>query len=150
MARESTYRLPVTYSLVLFMSTSDPQPDARAEELVAYLDGELPEDAACRIEERLASDKDYRQQLGELDQAWSALESLPTATVDDKFARTTIEMVCVAAEKDVTHRNASEFADRRRRMLKFAAAGLAIVAAGFAVARMVMPSQNRALLPTCR
>jgi hypothetical protein len=129
------------------MSPSEPQPDdARTAELVAYLDGELPEDAARRIEQQLATDDEYRRQLGELDQAWSALEALPTATVDDKFARTTIEMVAVAAEKDLTHRSATETADRRRRMLKFAAGGLATIAVGFVAARLIMPSQNRALI----
>ena len=88
------------------MSTSDLQPDdARTEELVAYLDGELPDEAARLVEQRLATDDDYRRQLGELDQAWSALEALPTPTVDDKFARTTIEMVALAAQRDLTQQS---------------------------------------------
>jgi hypothetical protein len=129
------------------MSSSDLQPDdARTEELVAYLDGELPDAAARRVEQLLATDDDYRRQLGELDQAWSALESLPTPTVDDRFARTTIEMVALAAQKDLTHRTAAETADARQRMLKFAAFGLALVVASFAAARMLLPSQNRALV----
>ena len=94
------------------MSSSDLQPDdARTQELVAYLDGELPDAAARRVEHLLATDDEYRRQLGELDQAWSALDSLPTPTVDDKFARTTIEMVALAAQQDLNHRTAAETAD---------------------------------------
>jgi hypothetical protein len=129
------------------MSTSEPQPDdVRADELVAYLDGELSADAAHRVEQRLATDDAYRQQLGELDQAWSALEVLPTATVDDKFARTTIEMVALAAQQDLNQRSAVEKTESRRRMLWQVAGALAVIAAGFAIARTLLPSQNRALI----
>src|SRR5450755_655913 len=129
------------------MSTSSTQPDdARTQELVAYLDGELPDEAARRVEQRLATDDDYRRQLGELDQAWSALEALPTPTVDDKFARTTIEMVTLAAERDLSQLSTAAAADRRRRLTWAAACGLALVVAGFAAARLFVPGQNRALM----
>jgi anti-sigma factor RsiW len=129
------------------MSDPTPQPlDAATQELVAYLDGELPAAAAQRVEERLATDEEYRRQLGELDQAWSALDALPTPTVDDKFARTTIEMVALAAEKDVSQRTAAESAERRRRRLWLAIGALALAASAFIGARTFMPSQNRALI----
>jgi hypothetical protein len=129
------------------MSSSDLQPDdARTQELVAYLDGELPDAAARRVEHLLATDDQYRRQLGELDQAWSALDSLPSPTVDDKFAHTTIEMVALAAKKDLTDRTATESAAARHRILKFAACALALVVASYVAARMFLPSQNRALL----
>ena len=84
------------------MSTPHSQPDAPdTDELVAYLDGELSADECRRVERRLASDADYRRRLSELEQAWLVLEELPQRTVDDNFARTTIEMVAVEAERDV-------------------------------------------------
>jgi hypothetical protein len=129
------------------MSESDPQPDNnRTAELVAYLDGELSGEAARQVEKRLATDEDYRHELGELDQAWSALDALPTATVDDKFARTTIEMVALAAQKDVNQRTVVEKSDERRRMLWRTAAAVAIIAAGASAARLLFPSQNRVLI----
>ena len=67
------------------------------DELVAYLDGELSADECRRVERRLASDAEYRRRLTELEQAWTALEALPSTVVDEDFARTTIEMVAVAA-----------------------------------------------------
>ena len=36
------------------------------------------------------------QQLRHLDQAWEALNVLPTTAVDEGFAKTTIELACVA------------------------------------------------------
>src|SRR6476619_1696451 len=79
-------------------SVTDPQPDPAADEIVAYLDGELPPQDCRRVESRLATDEEYRQELHELDRAWEALDVLPAPTVDDAFARTTIELACVAAD----------------------------------------------------
>ena len=84
-------------------SVANPQSDPpNNDELVAYLDGELPPEECRVVEERLATDEEYRQQLRDLDQAWEALNALPAATVDDGFARTTIELACVQAEEDLT------------------------------------------------
>jgi hypothetical protein len=113
---------------------------------VAYLDGELPPEECRRVEERLASDADYRQQLRDLDQAWEALESLPSTNADDNFARTTIEMVTVAAEREVSDRAAAIAAVNRKRYWGWALAGIATAAVGFAAARMLLPSANRELL----
>src|SRR3989304_5401659 len=129
------------------MSTSHSQSDAPdTEELVAYLDGELTADECRRVERRLASDADYRRRLTELEQAWSALEALPTATVDDDFARTTIEMVAVAAERDVQEKSATQAASGRRRTYWMMAGGLAIALAAFAAARAFAPNPNDRLI----
>ena len=85
-------------------SVTDPQPDPAADEIVAYLDGELAPQDCRRVESRLATDEEYRQELHELDRAWEALDVLPASTVDDGFARTTIELACVAAEADLYRR----------------------------------------------
>src|ERR671922_129363 len=98
------------------MSSSEPEFDSQAgDELVAYLDGELPPDECRGVEERLATDADYRQQLRDLDQAWEALDALPATNVDDQFARTTIEMVTVAAQRDIDQRTAQVTVARRSR-----------------------------------
>src|SRR6185295_10566300 len=105
-------------------SVLDPQPDPPpTDELVAYLDGELPPDDCRRVESRLATDDEYRQQLHELDRAWEALDALPANAVDDGFARTTIELACVAAEADLTeHKSIVKAAKRSRARLWMAAA----------------------------
>ena len=88
-------------------SVTDPQPDPNADEIVAYLDGELPPQDCRRVESRLATDEEFRQEMHELDRAWDALDVLPTPTVDDGFARTTIELACVAAEVDLSDNTAA-------------------------------------------
>ena len=129
------------------MSTSPAQPDAPdADELVAYLDGELSPDECRRIERRLTNDADYRRRLAELDQAWSALDELPTATVDDDFARTTIEMVAVAAEQEAKRQSHILAASGKRRRLWIVAGGVALAAAAFAATRTFVPNRNRALI----
>ncbi|MEX2091167.1 MAG: hypothetical protein WD971_00745 [Pirellulales bacterium] len=129
------------------MSTSYSQPDTPdTDELVAYLDGELTADECRRVERRLAGDAEYRRRLTELEQAWSALEALPPTAVGDDFARTTIEMVAVVAERDAKDQSATQSASGRRRTYRMAAAGLAIALAAFVAARAFAPSRNHALV----
>jgi hypothetical protein len=129
------------------MSTASPHPDLPAdEELVAYLDGELPPEACRRIEARLATDVDFRRRLQELDAAWEALDVLPQTTVDDDFARTTIEMVTVAAKRDAGERAAAAKRTRRKRGLLLAVIGIATAAVGFAAFHTLVPDGNQLLL----
>jgi hypothetical protein len=129
------------------MSTSRLQPGTpETDELVAYLDGELSAEDCRRVERRLASDSDYRRQLSDLEQAWSALEALPQTVVDDDFARTTIEMVTVAAERDRSETSVSRAAASRRRTYWTAAIGLALAGAAFVAARTFAPDADDALV----
>jgi hypothetical protein len=129
-------------------SVVDPQPEPTpADDLVAYLDGELPPEDCRRVEQRLANDAEYRQQLHDLDQAWEALEALPNAKATDDFARTTMELVAVAAEGEASKVVASTTSARRSRMWWQIAAGAAVMAMSFAIARAVLPDPNRRLLP---
>lgn len=127
--------------------TTDPHPELPdVDELVAYLDGELPPDECRRVEDRLASDAEYRRQLEELDQAWEALDELPRTTIGDDFTRTTIDMVTLEAERDLAARTAALPSLRRKRTLLFAAACVAAATVGYAAARVLAPDSNGALL----
>jgi len=53
------------------------------EQLVAYLDGELDDADARRIEELLASDAEVRQTLEKLEATWGLLDHLDQAHVDE-------------------------------------------------------------------
>lgn len=127
-------------------SIVDPQSEQPADELVAYLDGELAPDDCRRVEDRLAADPEYRQQLRDLDQAWEALNALPTTAVDDGFARTTIELACVAAEEDLTHRSALASAEMRSSARWWIAALVAAAVVGFVITRTLILRSNNALL----
>src|SRR4051812_32717883 len=129
------------------MSSIAPQPDPQAaDEIVAYLDGELPPQDCRRVENRLASDENYRQQLHELDRAWEALDVLPTTTAGDDFARTTIELACIAAKDDVSERAAILRAAKRSRMWRWVAASGAAMATGLLLGFALLPSSNKRLL----
>jgi hypothetical protein len=67
------------------------------ELLVAYLDGELDQGSARRVENQLASDPRLRRRLNDLRVAWDLLEDLPPAEPNPKFAQSTIEMVAMSA-----------------------------------------------------
>lgn len=129
------------------MSTTPSQSESPdTDELVAYLDGELSADACRQVERRLASDAEYRRRLAELEQAWTALEALPQTEVADDFARTTIEMVTVAAERDAQAESATLASGDRRKSYWLAAACVAAAVAAFVLARIIWPSPNRALV----
>src|SRR6478609_2746047 len=116
------------------------------DELVAYLDGELPP-AECRaVEARLANDDAYRQQLRDLDQAWEALDTLPPATVDDSFARTTIELACVQAEEDLTQQKSLATVETRSRKRWWIAGGVAAAVVSFLMVRALAVHRNNMLL----
>lgn len=115
---------------------NQPQPEStRSEELVAYLDGELAPDECRAVEDRLANDAEYRQQLRDLDQAWEALDALPTTKLDDAFARTTIELACVAAQEDASQRKSAVAAESRGRRQWWIAGGIAAAVMGFLMVR---------------
>jgi len=85
------------------------------EQLVAYLDGELDDADARRIEELLASDAEVRQTLEKLEATWGLLDHLDQAHVDEVFTQSTLEMVAVAAAEDVQKQQAEAPRLRRRR-----------------------------------
>jgi hypothetical protein len=128
-------------------SVTNPQSEPpNSDELVAYLDGELPPEDCRAVEERLAADAEYRQQLRDLDQAWEALSALPPATVDDSFARTTIELACVAAEEDLSQQKSLAEVEGRGRKRWWIAGSVAAVVMGFLMVRALAVHRNNAVL----
>ena len=92
------------------------------------------------------TDDEYRQQLRDLDQAWEALNALPTTAVDDGFARTTIELACVAAEEDLSQRTALAAVENRGRTRWWIAGGVAAAVIGFVMMRALAVHRNNMLL----
>lgn len=116
------------------------------EELVAYLDGELDDEAHRRIEARLACDPAARETLRRLEATWDMLEELGRAQVSESFTQTTMEMVAVAAVEDVQQAQAEIPRRNRRRWLLGSAAILLSAAAGFFLAAWWWPDPNQQLL----
>ena len=60
---------------------------------------------------------------------------MPPATVDDSFARTTIELACVAAEEDLSGRKSLATLEERGRNWWWLSAGVAAAVMGFLMVR---------------
>ena len=121
-------------------------PEADLEEIVAYLDGELPAAESARVERRLASDEAYRQQLQSVERAWAALDELPMATVDDKFSRTTMQLTVQVAAEEVQQLTVAMPRIRRRHRLSTFLAAAAAMALGFLVFQLARQNPNQMLL----
>jgi hypothetical protein len=116
------------------------------EQLTAYLDGELPPAEARRVEDMLAADDRARKRLNQLASSWDLLDQLPRSAVDEKFARTTVEMVAVSAEKELAESQAAGPSQRHTRWLAAAVIALLAAGVGFAAVSVATPNNNDALL----
>ncbi len=122
------------------------QPSPLEERLVAYLDGELDDGEVREIEELLAVDPKAREVLASLDHAWTVLDKVSGASVDEVFTRTTLEMVSVKAAEELARHQAEIPRRRRRRWLVGTGALAASALAGFFAVALFWPSPNREVL----
>lgn len=120
--------------------------DALQEELTAYLDGELEGEAVGRVEQRLARDAEYREELARLERAWGLLDRLPRAALDENFTKSTIEMVAVAASQEADAVLAEQPRRRRRQQWAGIAGILTALAVGFFIGTRLWPDPNQELL----
>lgn len=116
------------------------------EELVAYLDGELDDEACQRVEQRLADDPAYRQELQRLQRAWDCLDRLPETAVDETFIRDTVEMVTLAASQEVEEAKRVFPVRQRAHAVLTAGALLLSLLAGFALVAVAWPDPNDELV----
>jgi anti-sigma factor RsiW len=116
------------------------------EELVAYLDGELDEEGARHLEQRLAAEEPLRKRLQQLAHSWDLLDQLPRTNVDDKFARTTVQTVTLAIAQQVNEDEQAEPARRRWRWVGSVAAVGACGVAGFLLVAGIRGRPNDRLL----
>ena len=116
------------------------------EQLVAYLDGELDPEGRRRIEELLASNAGVRRRLQEMERTWELLDELDAAPAGSQFTHTTLEMVAVAARRELDQSLAEAPRRRWRRTLAISGGILAAVAAGFLAVALLAPDPNRELL----
>lgn len=128
-------------------SENDAPVDQDREQLVAYLDGELGAEEGRAIEQRLAEDDAFRVEMQEIESAWSALDCLPRASVDEKFAQTTVEMVALKAEEQLDEYRA-ELPRKRRLDWLLGAVGMATAAAAafVVISLLLTPQENEQLV----
>ena len=123
------------------MSSSD-----QHERIVAYLDGELSAEESTLVEQQLATDEQFRQELQGVERAWTALDELPMSVVTDDFSRTTMEMLVDVARQDVEAKTIALPIRRRRRRTNFTVLAMASVLFGALIFRVFWQNPNRRLL----
>ncbi len=120
-----------------------------AQELTAYLDGELSPEASRAVEQRLASDPQARAELRRLERVWDALEHLPRQPTTEDFARSTLEMVALNAEAAAKPRLAWSRLGVWGRIALGGLLGVltvGLLVGGFALGRQMFPNPNRPFL----
>lgn len=97
-------------------AASDMNRDEMLERLTAYLDGELDAAETRAVDERLAVDAAWADALRRLQRAWDMLDGLPRADVGATFTHTTVEMIAIDAEQELSavqkHRPRGRMLDR--------------------------------------
>lgn len=116
------------------------------EDLMAYLDGELDADTRRQLEARLSQDAALRQRLKEYQQTWDLLDEIPRASVGDEFTRTTVEMVAIKAEEEVSATVRVTSGRRKWLMAGGIAGALAALAGGYWFTYDQLSAGNRRLL----
>lgn len=72
--------------------------DPQITELVAYLDGELPEQDADRVERMLQANAPLRRDAECLDRTWQLLDSLESAAASGEFTKKTLSSISAIVE----------------------------------------------------
>jgi len=123
-----------------------PPSQQQLERIVAYLDGELSAEESAQVERQLATDEQFRQELQGAQRAWTALDELPMAHVDDEFSRTTMEMVVSAARQDVEAKTIALPVQRRKHKTTTLLLATMAVLLGALMFRVLWKNPNRQLL----
>ena len=79
------------------MSNEHPSSPSFTEKLVAYLDGELPEEDARNVEQSLASDPATRAEVEQLNRVWDMLDLLPRPNASGGFSSRTLATLKVSS-----------------------------------------------------
>jgi len=118
--------------------------------LVAYLDGELDDDAVRAIERRLSAEPQYQQRLQQLQRAWDLLDELPRAEATETFTRSTVEIVALNVEQELA---ATQVLVQRKRITWRIAVPIALVAVlalGFGIGKWLWPAPDQKLIQDLR
>ena len=118
--------------------------DPQITELVAYLDGEMPEQDADRVERMLQANESLRRDAECLDRTWQLLDSLESATASGEFTRKTLSSISTIVESGESGvQNTGRWSVRKMLPGSVLAKGLIWTLAGFlACSTGLMLSRN--------
>ena len=106
--------------------------DPQTAELVAYLDGELPEQDADRVEQLLLTNPPLRKNAESLDRTWQMLNSLEEATASGEFTQKTLASIStVSGENDADRATDRRWSLKKHLPWSVIARGLVWCLAGF-------------------
>lgn len=117
------------------------------ENLVAYLDGELEDQAAREIEQVLASSPVARHDVDMLSRTWDLVGELPAVSATREFTTKTLESI--AASRGSPSADPEAFSRNIRRFLGLAVAGVLLGLAGtvgFLATQRWIPNEAEELL----
>lgn len=129
------------------METHDELTAELRENLVAYLDGELDEEATREIEQLLVRSASARREVAELTRSWEALDVLPRARASDVFTEKTLTSIRLAAAGEPT--TATPWAVRLKRVafpLTWAALLAAVAVFGYSLTHEWIPTETDLLV----
>lgn len=118
-----------------------PLNDQERENLTAYLDGELDDDAARALEAKLQLDPKARAEADALRQVWGLLDYLPKPEPSPTFTHRTMERLS-QAQPTPSGRVPHKAGPRWPIILSWAAALLAAVGVGFSAAGLLWPQKQ--------
>lgn len=128
-------------------SPRGPLPDGiQHEDLVAYLDGEVDEQLALRIEAAVADDVAVQAQLNALDATWGLLDSLPTPIASEELTQRTIQSLGVIAAAPSAFRQHRSSVAKWVRLLVWGGGILLSTVAGFSLTFRDHSRQDRELI----
>lgn len=105
------------------------------EQLVAYLDGELPPEERRALEQRLGADAELRKRLRELQNGWEMLDELPLASSSSQLLETTLRMAAIEGEVGTKSTSSKRLSRKLSRAIWFALATVGCFALGIALTR---------------
>jgi hypothetical protein len=117
--------------------------DDQAEQLAAYLDGELSPEETQALESRLATDANLRSELGQLQKAWDLLDVLPRAKADETFSTTTMSLAADQLRKEAAARQKKIWTPRMTMITAATLVALISLGAGYLVVTNIVQRPKR-------
>ena len=123
---------------------SNPSESSIMLQLTAYLDGELGNSETQQVEERLATDQQYRSIMQQLQKTWDVLDILPASQANESFTQSTMKMV-VDDAKYFTQKKSQRFWTWPLRILALILVPAAASAGAFLASHYVQDRPNQEL-----
>jgi anti-sigma factor RsiW len=121
-------------------------PDERAD-LVAYVDGELPESHSRIISTKLTQSATARREVEMLQKTWELLDYLPLPQATGEFSEKTVSQIRRLELRDRSWEPAvAAWSARLARIMVYLLVGAAFLGVGFALTRWVWPDPTTRLV----